>query len=273
MDKNVHGVIYGLHDPETGELRYIGQTITTVKARLAVHVSPSQLKKHSYVARWLLGLVRRGLEPTWSVLAEASDQEELDRLEIKLIALARDEGVRLVNLSDGGGGRAGWATPPEVREKIRRSNLGKPHPKHTPEWKALMSEKMRGRNTNTPEHIERLRQMKIGVPRSEETRAKISEARKGIPSPMRGKHHTEETKAKVSASRKGKLTGDTHHQYDHDISTEWILAKLDEGWTKVAIAKELGKSPTFVHRRVNQARRTLGEGAYRRKRLPEEAAT
>lgn len=269
----IHGVIYGLHDPETGELRYIGQTITTVKARLAKHVTPSQLKKHSYLARWLLGLVKRGQSPTWSVLAEALDQEELDRLEIEYIASAREGKVRLVNLSDGGGGRAGWVVPPEVREKLRQSNLGKPHPKHTPEWKALMSEKMKGRNTNTPEHIERLRQMKIGVPRSEETKAKISEAKKGCPSPMKGKHHTEETKAKVSASRKGQLLGDTHHQYRHDISTEWILQKLDEGWTKVAIAKELGKSSTFVHRRVNQARRTLGNKAYRKKRLPEEAVT
>jgi NUMOD3 motif len=120
-------------------------------------------------------------------------------------------------------------------------------------------------------HREKLREMKIGVPRSEETKAKISEAKKGTPSHMKGKHHTEETKAQISASRKGKLLGDTHHQYRQDISTEWILAKLDEGWTKVAIAKELGKSSTFVHRRVAQARRTLGKGAYRRKRLPEEA--
>jgi len=249
---SIHGVVYGLHDPETGELRYIGQTVTTVKARLAKHVTPSQLRKHSYVARWLLGLVKQGQEPTWSVLASAEDQEELDRLEVELIAQAREEGVRLVNLSEGGGGRAGWVTPPEVREKLRQSNLGKPHPKHTPEWKAQMSKTMKGRNTNTAEHIERLRQAKVGIPRSEEVKAKISEAKKGISSHMKGKQHTEATRAKISASREGKLTGATHHQYRHDIPTDFILARLAEGSTKVAIAKELGVSPTFVHRRIKQ---------------------
>jgi hypothetical protein len=81
-----HGVIYGLHDPDTGELRYIGQTIKRPCDRLACHVAPSQLKRHSYLARWLKGCVEHGLRPTISVIAEAKDQTELDRLEIELIA-------------------------------------------------------------------------------------------------------------------------------------------------------------------------------------------
>jgi DNA-binding transcriptional regulator LsrR (DeoR family) len=48
--------------------------------------------------------------------------------------------------------------------------------------------------------------------------------------------------------------GEAHHQYRHDISTEHILKRLDEGATKVLVAKELGVSPTFIHRRLNQAR-------------------
>jgi len=63
---------------------------------------------------------------------------------------------------------------------------------------------------------------------------------------------SEEQKAKVSASRKGKLTGSTHHQYRHDISTAFILQRLAEGRTKVQVAEELGVSPTFIHRRLNQ---------------------
>jgi hypothetical protein len=258
-----HGVIYGLHDPLTGELRYIGQTVKAVPERLASHVCPSSLKRHSYLARWLGGLVKRGLSPTWSQLAEAQDQSELDRLEVEFIARARIEGIRLVNQSDGGGGRAGFKLSAETKEKLRVANTGKPHGPHTPEWKAHMAQVMAGRQTNTPEHMARLAEAKRGKPRSEETKARISAAKKGTPSPKKGIPMSEEQKAKVSASRKGKMTEASHHQYRGDISTEAILKRLSEGATKVEIAQELGVSSTFVHRRVGQARRTLGEDAFR----------
>ncbi len=249
-----HGIIYGLHDPTTGELRYIGQTVNAVTQRLAVHLSPSSLRRHSYLARWLLGLVKRDLSPTWSVLAEAQDQAELDRLEVEHIAKARADGVRLVNLSDGGG-RAGYVTPQETRDKIAATQRGVPKPKHTEEWKARMSEVMSGRNTNTPEHLARLAEMKRGVPRSDETRARISESRKGQPSGMAGKHHTDEAKAKISEHRKGQTLGEEHHGYRHDIPTHEIVRLLGEGMTKVQVAAHFAVSPTFIHRRIAEARR------------------
>ena len=141
----VYGSIYGLHDPRTGELRYIGQTTVSLKERLWAHLSPSSRRKAYYSARWIDSLVRDGVKPEIRLLAEAGSNEDLDRLEIKYIAAAR--------------------------------------------------------------------------------------------------------------SRKGKLVGAVHHQYRHDISTDLILARLAEGSTKVAIAKELGVSPTFVHRRLKQPER------------------
>lgn len=198
----------------------------------------------------MLGLVKRGLSPTWLILAEAHDQAELDRLEVEHIAEARAKGVRLVNLSDGGGGRAGYVPTPEEREKIRQGNLGKPHPKHTEEWKNLMSAIMSGRNTNTPEHIAYLAEMKRGVPRSEETKAKISASKKGQSSPRKGAVLTEETKNRIRENRKGKAAGSEHGLFRHDISTEAIISAVASGKTKVQIAKELGVSPTFVHRRL-----------------------
>ena len=271
-----HGVIYGLHDPLTGELRYIGQTIKAIPDRLAAHKTPSSLKRHSYLSRWLGGLVKRGLSPTWSQLAEAQDQPELDRLEIEFIAKARAEGVRLVNQADGGGGRAGYSPTPEEREKLRIANTGKSHGPHTPEWKAHMAQVMAGRQTNTPEHIARLAEAKRGKPRSEETKARISAAKMGTPSPKKGIPMAEEQKAKISASRRGKMTEAAHHKYREDISTEAILKRLAEGATKVEIAQELGVSSTFVHRRVGQARRTLGDDAfrsYKRRKNPPVAAS
>lgn len=65
---------------------------------------------------------------------------------------------------------------------------------------------------------------------------------------------SEAQKALVSASRKGKLLGADHHQFRQDISTDVILQRLGEGLTKVDVAKELGVSSTFIHRRLNQAK-------------------
>lgn len=45
------------------------------------------------------------------------------------------------------------------------------------------------------------------LPKPEETRRKLSEARKGKTSCMKGKHHSEETKAKISDACKGKHKG------------------------------------------------------------------
>lgn len=181
-------------------------------------------------------------------------------MEIEFIARARAEGVRLVNMSEGGGGRAGCVVSEETRIKLSLIRKGT---HHTPEHKAHMAQVMAGRQTNTPEHIARLAEAKRGKPRSEETKARISAAKMGTPSPKKGIPMAEEQKAKISASRRGKMTEAAHHKYREDISTEAILKRLAEGATKVEIAQELGVSSTFVHRRVGQARRTLGDDAFR----------
>lgn len=67
---------------------------------------------------------------------------------------------------------------------------------HTPEVRQLLSEKNKGHSRN------------LGIKRSKETRAKLSEiakARTGEKNPFFGKHHTDEFKKKMSEARKGKL--------------------------------------------------------------------
>lgn len=252
----LHGYVYGLLEPRTFELRYIGQTIKHPAARLAAHLTPGTLRKHSYVARWLSGLVKKGLKPIIAVLDVAHDQAELDRLEVEHIARYRENGFRLVNLSNGGGGRAGYVPPRKERDKIAAAQRGIPKPKHTAEWKLRMSALMTGRKAvNPPEHYTRLAEMKRGVPRSEETKAKISKTKTGQPSGRKGVKHTEATKGRISAARSGQLLKENHFAYRHDIQTTEILRLLGEGKTKVQVAMHFKVSPTFVHRRLSEARR------------------
>ncbi len=245
----MHGIIYSLHDPMTHELRYIGQTIKTPQARLAVHLSPSSLKRHSYLARWLKSLVWRGHRPSIVVLATAETQAELDALEVQHIAAERAKGTRLVNLSDGGGGRAGYVPTAAEREKISAAQVGVPRAKWTEERKQAMSALFTGRpSPNTEEHHRRLAEAKRGVPRSAEERAKMSAA-------MKGRKASAETRAKMSAARIGKthagLPGEAHPMFRHDISTADLVARLSApGMTVAQLARDMGLSRTFIHRRL-----------------------
>lgn len=263
----MHGRIYGLYDPLTNELRYVGQTTTTVAQRLAAHLCPSSLRKHSHLACWLRSLQAKGHKPSTSVLAEAKDQAELDQLEMDHIAFSRKAGLRLTNGSAGGAGPWGREVSTETREKLSEAQRGVPRKKKSPEEKQHLSQVMKGRTTNPPEHYEKLRLAKIGVARSEETKAKISASKKANPHSRSGWTHSEETKAKVSASRKGKLVGEGHHQFRDDISTAYILRRLGEGAFKAEIARELNVAHTFIHRRVAQAKKAgLTDGRRNRNR-------
>ena len=55
-----------------------------------------------------------------------------------------------------------------------------------------------------------------GQKHTEETKIKISEANKGKPSPMLGKHLSEESKRKISESRKGKYRALNVHHIDYN---------------------------------------------------------
>lgn len=46
----VYGVVYGLYDPRTDELRYIGQTVRPLKVRMYSHLKSSS---DTHSARWI----------------------------------------------------------------------------------------------------------------------------------------------------------------------------------------------------------------------------
>ncbi len=125
--------IYGLCDPETGDVRYVGKSRQLVR-RVGHHLSKSRqagLKRHS--ACWLKGLLRDGKQPMVMIL-EAIPPEQETTWEVRerhWITVLRASGCNLTNIAPGGEGvasygRLGKRNSPEHIAKTRAGRLGKP---------------------------------------------------------------------------------------------------------------------------------------------------
>lgn len=64
---------------------------------------------------------------------------------------------------------------------------------------------------------------------SEETKKKISDAHKGIESPMKGRCHTEETKRKISLSCMGNIPGNKGKHHSEETKRKISFAKAGKG--------------------------------------------
>lgn len=218
--------VYCLLEPDTREKRYVGYT-NNVRLRVNSHYCYANSRSHR--SCWIRKLKREGLRPLVQVLCYLSSPEEAKRVEIEVIRLYRDRGVRLINSTDGGEGVANpsperrasivqnnkrmWADPAkreEMTSKIKASM--------TPERRAQISAQVTRQRTGTkhkPETIEKMKaswteERKLNNPlrgrkRSPEVCKRISESK-------RGKPRSEETKTKVSATRKAKFASGEYEE-------------------------------------------------------------
>jgi len=175
-----YGVVYGLYDPRTMELRYVGQTTSSLVVRVRGHMCA------------------------------------------------------------------------EHNAKISAATKGKRRAPKTEAQKQHMSAILKGRTTNSSEHMARLAELHRGVKRSAETRQRMSIAKKGKPSTFLGKHHSEATKDKIRAANK-KRSPEARSHYKH-ISTEVILSLVASGRSYRSLAAEFGVSKTCIGRRVRQSK-------------------
>jgi hypothetical protein len=153
----MNGVVYALCDPRTGEVRYVGIT-NNLSRRLKGHYNEARKHPRLHLHRWLGSLHR---PPTHFILEECDTREELNDAERFWISWYRRCGfVRLTNVCDGGygGGNLGHQDTVATRKKKSKSHLGVPlsddhclHKSlaskgwhHTPESRALISENRRG---------------------------------------------------------------------------------------------------------------------------------
>lgn len=116
--------VYGLYDPITGELRYIGKT-KCAKTRLSIHLSPSHLSKRNHRVNWIKSVLAKGLKPEFRILEDCHSDMELVAAERRWIAKLRSEGARLTNSTDGGEGAPGAKLSAEHKRKISEAHKGK----------------------------------------------------------------------------------------------------------------------------------------------------
>lgn len=93
--------LYGLCDPTTGELRYLGKTKRPPWMRLTQHMTEARRnKRKTYKNNWIRSLLAVGLKPVMEIYDTVDGDG--DHLEIAAIGIARSLGCRLTNAQAGG---------------------------------------------------------------------------------------------------------------------------------------------------------------------------
>lgn len=190
--------VYSLSSSRDGEVRYIGQTMGDVRARLRQHRSDAKVRCTTPVRKWMMREINEGFS---IVIAVVMHDAVLHQSEIEIIAKYRAEGARLLNLTDGGEGTVGWRgnagnKRPDLAAR-NRAQAGKPGHAITDEVKAKISAANSGRKKPHLSDRNRANAGKPGHKHTEASRAKIGAAQKG-------RKHSEESRQKMAAAKAGK---------------------------------------------------------------------
>ncbi|SDZ50735.1 NUMOD3 domain-containing DNA-binding protein [Herbiconiux ginsengi] len=212
------GVVYGIRDVATGDVRYVGQTTVPIRRRLQQHLRVARSGRRTPLYDWL----RSRDSGTFEIVELEKvyrEREELGIAEMAWISYLRERGARLLNIADGGLGPTGVTWTPEQREAARARSTGRRGASrpgsanpffgmtHSDRQRAIWSERRKGSITgeNNPnfgkfgsEHPS------FGRKLSDETRARLSEQKRGEKNPNFGKTASDETRAKMSAVRRGR---------------------------------------------------------------------
>lgn len=193
--------IYGLVDPLSGNVRYIGQSVNPTY-RLRYHLRIKKPSTHKEF--WINSLLRLGLVPEMIIL-ETTTKKNSCELEIYWIAWYRNNGFILTNSTDGGDvpphskethkkisiAKIGSKASATARLNMSLARIGK---KHSLVAKEKMSAAKKGKRL-TAQHAANIAIAKTGHKTTLETRAKISAAKIG-------KEFFAETKARMSSAQK-----------------------------------------------------------------------
>jgi len=157
-------IIYGLIDPNTNEIRYIGYT-SNQKRRYQQHHNPSFLRSNNYKNNWIKSLLAKGQKAEMIEICEYETAEELPMAEVMWIKNYRILGCNLTNSTDGGD-----CSPLQGKH-------------HTDEIKVQISQTIKNKHQ---------------VAWNKGLKGVLKAWNKGLPATNKGKPHTEETKKKIS---------------------------------------------------------------------------
>jgi hypothetical protein len=200
--------IYGLVDPRTDEVFYVGLTTKSAQHRLNSHVRESlkaDPKKRTYKQNKICAILSEDLTPSAVVLEESADWsiDDLKTAEKRWIKLLKSNGLSLCNLTDGGDGNQGWIPSPETIERLRVSVK---NALSDPKVKKQMSESSRKRWDNEEERQKQSEAMKSSQA--------ATEHRKQMHKDNTGRPLSEEHKSKIGKSTREALSDpDTYAKY------------------------------------------------------------
>jgi len=164
---------------------YIGKTTKSLSHRRKQHENEAKHGKTNSVFHKALRKYGNDMFE-YRVLSKCDTAEELNAEEIRWIALVKECGHRLYNITDGGDGNNGgryWAEhemSQEMRNKISNTlkEYYKTHP-HPRKGKKTGKTWNKGLTKDTHTSIKKVAELKIGKPRSDETKRKLREANIG----------------------------------------------------------------------------------------------
>ncbi|MGH8525523.1 MAG: NUMOD3 domain-containing DNA-binding protein, partial [Gammaproteobacteria bacterium] len=238
-------IIYGLVDPRTKDIRYVGKTVGKLGARLSGHLLDKEVNHRT---RWVRILLNEGLRPEIITLEIVPPSQDWIQVEQRWIRYYRDGGARLTNTTNGGEGFPGRKLTPLDKEKLtearNKSERFKVHlaqfsrywqgRQMSEESKRKRSAAMKGRpgvkgrtpwnkyKEMSPEYKQTMSRAHKGRAPWNKGRPCSAEERQRIAHKLLGRRHSEEAKSRMSVAQKGSRNG---------------LAKLDE--TKVEAIKRM----------------------------------
>lgn len=199
-------IIYGLADPRTGALRYIGKTKSSIHRRKMAHINDVR-RGRVYIPRhkWISELLLLGLEPEVFEIEHTQDWREAEQF---WIAYFKFVGCELLNATAGGDGICSYRHTPEARARqsaAARARYQRPGERERSGEAVRLA-------YSRPEARQNLRDGRKTVPRESiqvcidalVRKARSPEGRAATSARTKGRLLSPETKAKISVANTGK---------------------------------------------------------------------
>lgn len=118
----MNNVIYGLYDPISNHLMYIGKTRKNLKTRYRQHLLQAKTNNKTKKEKWIYNLLLNNLKPDIKIIdSTAKTNEELNQLERFYIEYCLFNGHILTNITTGGNGGTSYVSL-ETRKKLSDRN-------------------------------------------------------------------------------------------------------------------------------------------------------